>query len=74
MLDPIWLQAIAFTAMNALVIALTTWWLYWSPINARVSNVAASSPRLGKAVALALGLAALQLVGGALWDASMHLK
>ncbi len=74
MLDAIWLQAITFTALNVLFMALATWWLFFSPLRVNVSVLTTPSPRLGKAVALALGLAALQLVGGALWDASMHLK
>jgi hypothetical protein len=74
MLDPLWLQAAFFTGTNVLFMALATWWLYFSPLDAKVGAVQTASPRLGYAIGLALGVAALQLVGGALWDASMHLK
>ncbi len=73
-MDPVWLQAILFTGMNVLFMTLATWWLYLSPLEAQVGAVQAASARLGRLIGFALGLAALQMVGGALWDASMHLK
>ena len=73
-MSSLWLQAIVFTGMNVLFMALATWWLYFSPLDAAVGAVNRPSARLAHVIGVGLGLAALQLIGGALWDAAMHLK
>jgi hypothetical protein len=67
-------QALTFTGAALACIALSTWWLYYSPLRARASREMALSPRLAAGLALLLGLWALMLVSGAFWDASRHIQ
>jgi hypothetical protein len=67
-------QALSFTGAALAFITLSTWWLYFSPLRARVSREMALSPRLAAGLALMLGLWAVMLVAGAFWDASMHIR
>jgi hypothetical protein len=72
--DPLFWQGFAFTSGAVFIVVASAWWLYWSPLRPEVDEAAAPSPRLAGWLAGALGLAALQLIVGALWDTSMHLK
>ena len=66
-------SAIAFTAAAAAIVGLSAWWLYLSPL--RGSNGPSPvPPTLAVFFAAGLGLASALMVGGALWDASMHLQ
>lgn len=65
-------SAIVFTALAVGIVALSAWWLYVSPLNS-ADRFRRMSPTLAIAMAAALGVSAALMVGGALWDASMHL-
>src|SRR5205085_3878502 len=67
-------QALSFSGAALAFIVLSIWWLYFSPLRARVSTQIALSPRLAAGLALLLGLWALMLVAGAFWDASRHIQ
>ena len=65
-------SAIVFTSLAVGIVALSTWWLYFSPLKS-TDRSRRMSPTLAIAMAAALGVSAALMVGGALWDASMHL-
>jgi len=65
-------SAIVFTALAIGIVALSAWWLYFSPLKSS-DRSRRMSPPLAIAMAAALGVSAALMVGGALWDASMHL-
>lgn len=67
-------QAVSFSGAAFAFIIASAWWLYFSPLRARVSRAMAISPRLAAGLATLLGLWALLLVAGAFWDASMHIQ
>lgn len=72
--NPLFWEGLFFSSANVALIVLTIWWLYWSPIQNEVTQAAPSSPRLAGWLAALLGLASFQLVAGAFWDASMHVR
>ena len=65
-------NALVFTTIAVGIVALSAWWLYLSPVKSTVRSWRIS-PALGISMASALGVSAALMVGGALWDASMHL-
>jgi hypothetical protein len=65
-------SAIVFTSLAVGIVALSAWWLYFSPLKS-TERSRRMSPTLAMAMAAALGVSAALMVGGALWDASMHL-
>jgi hypothetical protein len=65
-------SAIVFTSLAVGIAALSAWWLYFSPLKS-TDRSRRMSPTLAIAMASALGVSAALMVGGALWDASMHL-
>ena len=72
--DSVFIQAAVFTTGVAIILLVSIWWLYLSPARNSEKPVERPSARLAAALASLLGLAALLLVSGALWDASMHIK
>src|SRR3989337_961082 len=64
-------SAIVFTSLAVGIVALSAWWLYFSPLKS-TDRSRRMSPTLAIAMAAALGASAALMVGGALWDASMH--
>jgi len=64
-------SAIVFTSLAVGIVALSAWWLYFSPLKS-TDRSRRMSPTLAIAMAAALGVSAALMVGGALWDASMH--
>jgi hypothetical protein len=74
MLNSIFAQAAIFTAVVAVILLVSIWWLYLSPARNNENPVERPSARLAAILASLLGLAALLLVTGALWDASMHIE
>lgn len=71
--DPVVLQGLAATGGAMLVVAALAWWLYLSPATER-TPVVPTPLRLAQGLALALGLAGLQMLAGGLWDASQHIR
>jgi len=74
MSDPLFWQALGFTGAAVAFIVISAWWLYLSQVKAPTVAAARPSPRLAGWFAGLLTFSAAQLVIGALWDASMHLK
>jgi hypothetical protein len=74
--NPLFWQGLSFTTGAVLIVSVSIWWLYRSPLRRGARPVDAGQPsrRLAGWLAALLGLAAVQLVGGALWDASMHIR
>ncbi len=72
--NPLFWESLFFSSANVALVVLTVWWLSWSPIRNEVTHAAPPSPRLAGWLAALLGLASLQLVAGAFWDASMHVQ
>jgi hypothetical protein len=70
----LFLQAAAYSGAAALIILISTWWLYLSPIKTSRGEAELPSPRLAGWLAGLLIVASLMWVVGALWDASMHIK
>jgi hypothetical protein len=70
---PVFWQAALFSAFAVLLVGGTSWWLFASRIGQVPPKPRMPSPRLAMALAILLGLSALQLVVGGLWDASQHL-
>jgi hypothetical protein len=66
-------SAIVFTAAAAAIVGLSAWWLYLSPLRGS-DGPSPVPPTLAVYFAAGLGLASALMVGGALWDASMHLQ
>lgn len=71
--DPVVLQGLAATGAAILVVAALGWWLYLSPAAERTA-VVPTPLRLARGLAIALGLAGLQMLAGGLWDASQHIR
>lgn len=71
---PVFLQGLAFSGGAILLVALSAWWLYVSPLPQLPGALTAISSRLTLWVVALLGLWAIQLVVGAFWDASMHVE
>ncbi len=67
-------NALLFTSIALLVVFVSAWWLYLSPVRARIGPGIMPSRALAALFAGLLGLAGLQLFGGALWDTSMHIR
>ena len=65
-------SAIVFTSLAVGIVALSAWWLYFSPLKS-TDRSRRMPPTLAIGMAVALGVSAALMVGGALWDASMHL-
>jgi len=65
-------SALVFTSLAVGTVALSAWWLFFSPLKS-TDRSRRMSPALAIAMAAALGVSAALMVGGALWDASMHL-
>jgi hypothetical protein len=63
--------AIVFTFFAVGIVAVSAWWLYLSPLPAP-HPIRSMSASLAIVLAAALGISAALMVGGALWDASMH--
>ncbi|MBI3537271.1 MAG: hypothetical protein HY070_06940 [Chloroflexi bacterium] len=74
MFDELFWQAFIFSAIAISFVAISAWWLYLSPLKNAARATIAASPRVAVIIAVLLGLSLLQLVGGALWDASMHIQ
>jgi hypothetical protein len=74
MQNSIFVQAAVFTAIVAVILLVSIWWLYLSPARQSQKPVERPSARLAASLAGLLGLAAFLLVSGALWDASMHIQ
>jgi hypothetical protein len=72
--NPLFWESLSFSSLAVAIVVASTWWLYWSPVRARGAAVARPSPRLAGGVVGLLGLSALLLVGGAFWDASLHIR
>ncbi len=68
------LMALVLSGIAVLFVAVSTWWLYLSPMGAKHEKATAPSRTLAGWIALFLGISAAQLVIGALWDASMHIQ
>lgn len=77
--NSVFLQAATYTGLAALLVIVSVWWLYLSPLKKieelnQSTEATKTSPRLAAWIAFLLGIAALCWVGGALWDASMHIR
>lgn len=71
--NPFFWQALSFSGIAIGLVGGSAWWLYRSPLATPVGKVARPSAQQSSLIALGLGLAGLQFVGGGLWDASQHL-
>ncbi len=71
--NPLFWESLSFTTAAAAIVTASIWWFYLSPMAARPAAAARPSPRLAGALAVLLGLSAVQFVTGAFWDASMHI-
>jgi hypothetical protein len=69
---PVFWQAAIFTAAAVLLVGGSAWWLFASPVRGGPVAAQPPSPRMAMSFAALLGLSALQLVVGGLWDASQH--
>jgi hypothetical protein len=69
----LFLQSLLFSSVAVGVVVLSIWWLYLSPLKARVGQPAPPSPRLAYGLAALLSFSAIQLTAGAFWDGSMHI-
>lgn len=67
-------QGILFSGSALLLIGLSVWWLYASPMKQAVRAAVAPSARLSVGLAAVLGVSAGLMVVGGLWDASMHIR
>jgi len=67
-------QGAAFTAAAVFFVAVSTWWLYFSPTKQSPDTTLAPSPKMASRTALILGIASALMIIGALWDASMHIS
>ncbi len=74
MFDSLIVQGASFTAAAILIIALSLWWMYFSPVKMKIETVVQPRPASAARTAALLGLAAVIMVIGALWDASMHVS
>ena len=72
--DSLFAQALTFSSAAAVIVIISTWWLYLSPMRLAPSAVTQPSPLLANWIGVLLSLWAIQLVGGAFWDASMHIQ
>ena len=71
--NPLFWESLSFTTIAAAIVTASLWWFYLSSLRASAVASARPSPRLAGALAVLLGLSAVQFVSGALWDASMHI-
>jgi hypothetical protein len=72
--DPLVWRGLLLSLAAVAIFLLLAWWLYWSPLPTPITRTATASPRLAGWLSVLLSLAGLQLIIGALWDASMHLQ
>ncbi|MCI0729627.1 MAG: hypothetical protein L0332_23345 [Chloroflexi bacterium] len=72
--NPLIWKGLLFSSTAVAFFLFLAWWLYLSPVRPPVQAAGQVSPRLAGWLAVLLSLAALQLITGAYWDASMHLK
>lgn len=72
--DPLFAQGLVFTGTAILLMGGLAWWLYRSPMKQAVQRMAAPSTRLANWLAVLVGLSALQMVAGGMWDGSMHIQ
>lgn len=72
--DELFWQGLIFTGAALGFVAVSTWWLYRSPMKTPLGPVEPPSPRVASWCGVLLALSAAQLVTGAMWDASMHLQ
>ena len=70
---PVFWQAALFTGGAVILVGGSTWWLFVSRARGAVGESPPPSPRLAIGLGALLGLSALQLVIGGLWDASQHI-
>jgi hypothetical protein len=70
---PFFWQAVLFTGAAVLVVGGTAGWIFLSPLRRERVRPHAPSPRVALALGGLLGISALQLVVGGLWDASQHI-
>ncbi|MBI1800025.1 MAG: hypothetical protein HYR71_00145 [Chloroflexi bacterium] len=73
-ISPLFLQALSYSTVSIVFVVLSAWWLYRSPLDTPVRASLKTSPRMAAVLAALLGLSTLQMVAGALWDASMHIR
>ncbi len=75
MFQSLFAQAAAFSATALLIFGGLTWFFFFSPLPAR-SMAAVPRPPVGltNLIVTFLGLTTLMMVGGALWDAGMHIE
>src|SRR3990172_9745563 len=72
MLNGLFWQGAAFTGVALLLVGLSIWWLYFSPVKSKGDAPISPDPKSAARTAIALGLAAGLMIVGGLWDASMH--
>lgn len=70
--NPLFWQSLSFSTAAVVIIVVSIWWLYGSPVRGR-ARAEPPSPHLAGWLAVLLGLSAIQFVAGALWDGSMHI-
>ncbi|HEX7972964.1 MAG TPA: hypothetical protein VF498_01025 [Anaerolineales bacterium] len=75
---PLYVQAAVFSSLAGLIILVSAWWLYLSPVRFAGSSdlLETALPPTGLAIWMGsmLGLSSILFVSGALWDASMHIQ
>lgn len=71
--NPVFWEGLLFSCMAVCLVGGSAWWLYLSPTPAPVVRMAAPSARQSIVLAALLGLAGIQFITGALWDAGQHL-
>ncbi len=70
--DPLVFQALGYSAVAIGFVVISSWWLYLSPLKSAVREIK-PSPRLQAWLAVLLGIASVQSLVGAWWDASQHI-
>jgi hypothetical protein len=75
MFQSLFAQAAVFSATALLIFSSLTWFFFFSPMRAQGAGVVIRpSSGLTNLVVALLGISTFAMVGGALWDASMHIQ
>ncbi|HEX2980612.1 MAG TPA: hypothetical protein VHO48_10155 [Anaerolineaceae bacterium] len=72
--NPMTWKGLIFTVGVVLLFGGLTWWVYLSPIHESGNSFARPSPRTINLITFSMGVSAILMISGGLWDAIMHLK
>lgn len=70
--ESLFLQGLIFSGLSLSLIAVSTWWLYLSPMKAAADAASRISPWIAIVLALIIGVSSILRSFGTYWDASQH--